>query len=204
VQHNARKDFEMSALPIHKLTIEEYIELDKNSEERYEYFAGEIFAMAGGSPEHNRVSLNVAASLLQKLRGSPCEAFNSEMRIKVPAALPYRYPDASVVCGEPVFEELQGVKLLVNPLLIIEALSPSTEGYDLGKKFTEYKSIASFQEYLAISQTHPHVIRYFRQANGFWVRHDIEGIESEVLLESLNVSLPCSEIYERVNFPGSG
>lgn len=190
----------MSALPIHKLTIEEYIEFDKNSEGRYEYFDGEVFAMAGGSPAHARIGLNITGTLREKLRGSKCEPFNSDMHIKVPAALPYRYPDASVVCGEPVFEEQLGVKLLVNPLVLIEVLSPSTEGYDLGKKFTEYKSIASFQEYLAISQTIPHVIRYYRQANGFWVRHDIEGIESEVLLESLNVSLLLSEIYERMNF----
>lgn len=184
----------------HKLTIEEYIELDKNSEERYEYFDGEVFAMAGGSPEHGIIGGNVFAHLFLKLRGSQCQALNSEIRLKVPAAPPYRYPDVSVICGEPVFEEQLGVKLLVNPLVLIEVLSPSTEGYDLGKKFTEYKSIASFQEYLAISQTIPHVIRYFRQANGFWVRHDIEGIESEVLLESLNVSLSLSEIYERMNF----
>ncbi len=130
--------------------------------------------------------------------GGNCEVFNADMQIKVPAAPPYRYPDVSVVCGEAVFEETQGIKLLVNPLLLIEVLSPSTAEYDLGKKFTEYKSIASFQEYLAISQTHPHVIRYIRHPNGFWVRHDIEGIASEVLLGSLNLSLPLSEIYERV------
>lgn len=191
----------MSALPIHKMTIEEYIEFDKNSEGRYEYFDGDVFAMAGGSPEHARISVNIIIRLSLKLLNGKCELFNSDMQLKVPAAPPYRYPDVSVVCGEAVFEEVQGVKLLVNPLLLIEVLSPSTEGYDLGKKFTEYKSIASFQEYLAISQTHPHVIRYFRHPNGFWVRHDIEGIENEVLIESLNVSLPLSEIYERVKFP---
>lgn len=188
----------MGALPIHKMTIEEYIEFDKNSMERYQYFDGEVFAMAGGSPEHARISGNTFARLFLKLLGGKCEVFNADMQLKVPAAPPYRYPDVSVVCGEAVFEETQGIKLLVNPLLLIEVLSPSTAEYDLGKKFTEYKSIASFQEYLAISQTHPHVIRYSRHPNGFWVRHDIEGIESEVLLESLNLSLPLSEIYERV------
>ena len=147
--------------------------------------------------------INIAAHLHLKLRGSRYEVFNSQLRVKVPASPPYRYPDVSVVEGGFIVEELQDVQLLVNPLLLIEVLSPSTEGYDLGKKFTEYKSIASFQEYLVISQTHPHVIRYFRQANGFWVRHDIEGIENEVLLESLNVSLPLSEVYERVKFSES-
>ena len=190
----------MSALPIHKMTIEEYIEFDKNSMERYEYFAGEVFAMAGGSPEHGRIGGSIFARLFMKLLGSKCEAFTSEIRIKVPAALPYRYPDVSVVCGEPVFEAQLGVKLLLNPLVLIEVLSPSTAEYDLGKKFTEYKSIASFREYLAVSQTRPHVIQYVRRADGFWVRHDIEGIESEVALDSLNLALPLSEIYERVTF----
>jgi Uma2 family endonuclease len=190
----------MSALPIHKMTMEEYIEFDKNSIDRYEYFDGEVFAMAGGSPEHTRIGGNVFGTLREKLRGTNCEAFTSDLRLKVPAALPYRYPDVSVVCGEAQYEELQGVKLLLNPVLLVEVLSSSTAEYDLGEKFTEYKSIASFREYLAISQSRPHVIRYFRQADGFWVRHDIEGLESEVLLESLNVTLLMSEIYERMNF----
>jgi Uma2 family endonuclease len=191
----------MSAIPVHKLTLEEYLELDRTSEDRYEYFAGEVFAMAGGSPEHARISGNVFATVREKLRGSNCEVFNSEIRLKVPAALPYRYPDTLVVCGEPGYEELQGVKLLLNPLVLIEVLSSTTEGYDLGKKFTEYKSIPSFREYLAISQTRPHVIRYFRLDNGFWVRHDIEGMESEVLMESLKITVSLKEIYERMNFP---
>ena len=190
----------MSAIPVHKLTLEEYLELDCTSEERYEYFDGEIFSMAGGSPEHARISGNIFVTLHEKLRGSNCEAFNSEIRLKVPAALPYRYPDTLVVCGEPIYEVLQGVKLLQNPLLLIEVLSETTEGYDPGKKFTEYKSIPSFREYLAVSQIRPHVIRYFRQENGFWVRHDIEGLESEVLLESLNITVRLKEIYERMNF----
>lgn len=194
----------ISALPIPKLTIEEYIELDKQSDERYEYFNGKIFAMAGGSPEHARISGNVFASLLQKLRGSTCEPFNSEIRLKVPAAPPYRYPDASVVCGPPLFEELQGVKLLVNPVLLIEVLSTTTASYDMGEKFTEYQSIESFREYLVISQMRAHVMRYFRQANGLWVRHDILGRDSDMLLESLQLTLPLSEIYERVEFPAGG
>jgi Uma2 family endonuclease len=190
----------MSALPKYKMTMEEYIEFDKNAEGRYEYFDGEVFAMAGGSPEHTRISGNIFGTLRERLRGTSCEAFTADLRLKVPAALPYRYPDVSVVCGEAQYEEVQGVKLLLNPVLLVEVLSSSTAEYDLGEKFTEYKSVASFQEYLVVSQTRPFVIRYFRHPNGFWVRHDLEGIESEVLLESLNVALPLTEIYERMNF----
>lgn len=190
----------MTALPNKRYTLEEYIELDKNSEEKYEYFDGEVFAMAGGSPDHSRISVNVCSALTQKLRGQPCEAFNSDLRVKVPAAFPYRYPDASVVCGEPIFEEIRGQSMLVNPILLVEVLSPSTVAYDLAEKFTAYQSIESFQEYLLVSQSHPHVIRYVRQGGGGWLRTEVDGLESEVTLESITVTLPLSEIYERVNF----
>lgn len=189
----------MTGLPQKRYTLEEYIELDKNSEEKYEYFDGEVFAMSGGSPDHSRISVNVCNVLTQKLRGGTCEAFNSDMRIKVPAAFPYRYPDVSVVCGEPIFEEIRGQVMLVNPILLVEALSPSTMAYDLNEKFTAYQSIESFQEYLLISQTRPHVIRYVRQSSG-WLRTEVDGLESEVRLESIAVTLPLGEIYERVNF----
>ncbi len=190
----------MSALPITKMTVEEYIEFDKNSEERYEYFDGEVFAMAGGSSNHARIGGNAYESLQRKLRGKNCEAFNSDMRIKVPAAFLYRYPDASVVCGEPVFEKPQGQEQLVNPILIVEVLSPTTEAYDLGRKFTAYQSIESFQEYLLIAQDRPHVIQHIRQTKGRWLRIEIEGLDSEIQLESLQITLTMAELYERVKF----
>lgn len=189
----------MTALPQKRYTLEEYIELDKNSEEKYEYFDGEVFAMSGGSPDHSRISVNVCNALTQKLRGRQCEAFNSDLRVKVPAAFPYRYPDVSVVCGEPIFEELRGQSMLVNPILLVEALSPSTMAYDLDEKFTAYQSIESFQEYLLVSQARPHVIRYVRQSGG-WLRTEVDGLENEVTLESIAVTLSLNEIYERVSF----
>lgn len=190
----------MTAIPKKKYTLEEYLELDKNSEERYEYFDGEVFAMAGGSPDHARLSGGVYALLERKLEGRDCEAFNSEMRIKVPKALPYRYPDATVVCGEPIFEEINGQQMLVNPTLLVEVLSPSTAAYDLGDKFTAYQSIDAFREYLLISQDRPHVIQHIRQAKRQWLRIEIEGMESEVTLESIGVTLTLREIYRRVEF----
>ncbi len=195
----------MSAITVskRKYTLEEYLELDKNSEEKYEYFDGEIFDMAGGSPSHARVGGNVYFLFQQKLRSRNCEAFNSDMRVKVPAALPYRYPDVSVVCGEPVFEELNGQEMLVNPVLIVEVLSPSTAAYDLKDKFSAYQSIDSFREYLIVSQDRPHVIQHVRQSKGRWLRIEIEGLDGEVALESVKVTLPLSEIYERVNFQTS-
>lgn len=189
----------MTALPKQKYTIEEYVELDKNSEERFEYFDGEVFSMAGGSPDHARISGRIFSLLEQKLSGSRCEAFNSEIRIKVPDAWPYRYPDVSVVCGEPFFELLLGVEILINPIVLVEVLSESTAAYDLGEKFTAYQSIESFKEYLLVSQDRPHVIHYVRQENG-WLRTETIGLENAVALESLDVILPLSEIYARVKF----
>ncbi len=190
----------MSALPKPYYTIDEYIELEKNSEERYEYFAGEVFAMAGSSSNHHRVSGNAYEYLQRKLRGSGCEAFHSDMRISVPAAFPYRYPDASVVCGEPIFDGFQGQTRLVNPVLIIEVLSPSTENYDQGKKFTEYQSIESFREYLLVAQDRPYVIQYIKQSRKRWLRIEHEGLDGEVQLESLGITLTLAELYERVKF----
>lgn len=190
----------MTALPKRRYTLEEYFELERNSDEKYEYFNGEVFAIVGGSSAHSRISVSVTATLVQKLRGRNCEVFNSDMRLKVPAVLPYRYPDVSVVCGTPLFDEIQGQQMLVNPILIVEVLSPSTAAYDLGEKFTAYQSIESFQEYLLIYQDRPLVIQYQRQSQGRWLRVDTQGLESEVALQSTNVSLMMNEVYERVNF----
>ncbi len=190
----------MTALPKQRYTIEEYIELDKNSEERFEYFGGEVFSMAGSSPNHVRICRNVCNKLSQKLEDHDCEAFPGDMRIKVPTAWPYRYPDVSVVCGEQIYETLQGVETLLNPVLLVEVLSASTAAYDLDAKFAEYQSIESFREYLLIAQDRPHVIRYVRQTQG-WLRTETDGLENAVTLESLGVSLPLSEIYARVKFP---
>lgn len=192
----------MTALPKQRYTIGEYIELDKNSEERFEYFNGEVFSMAGASPNHVRICRNVCNKLSQKLEGRDCEAFPGDMRIRVPATWLYRYPDVSAVCGEQVYETIQGLETLTNPVLLVEVLSEITAAYDLDEKFTEYQSIESFREYLLIAQDRPHVIRYVRQTNG-WLRTETDGLENAVTLESLGVSLPLSEIYMRVKFPSA-
>ncbi len=191
----------MSALPKQKYTIEEYIELEKSSEERYEYFDGEVFSMAGGSLEHAIIATNIAGAINNKLSGKKCRAINSDIRIKVPTASPYRYPDVTVVCGEPITEKYLGQVMLVNPLLMVEVLSPTTKNYDKDRKFLAYQSIESFQEYLLVAQDTPHVTRYVRQADNQWLRADIIGLDSSVELKSLGVTLSLSEIYQAVNFP---
>lgn len=190
----------MGTLPEKLYTLEEYLELDKHSDERYEYFDGEVLSLNGGSINHERIIKNLLRRLEEKLEGKDCEAFPSNLRLKVPAAFPYRYPDVSVICGELQSEELAGQQLVLNPSVIIEVLSPTTEAYDLGKKFTAYQSIESFREYLLIAQDRPHVIQYVRQAGGKWLRSEHQGLDAVLELESLNLALPLSEIYQRVSF----
>lgn len=137
----------MSAVPADKLSLEEYLELDKNSEERYEYFEGEVIEMSGASLTHNRIVSNFTGALRNQLEGRDCEVLPADMRLKVPAAFPYRYPDLVVFCGEPVIEEVQSLELLVNPLALIEVLLPTTKAYDHGRKFSAYQSIESFREF---------------------------------------------------------
>src|SRR5215475_10369250 len=125
----------MSALPKGRYTLEEYLELDKNSDERLEYWDGEIFSMAGVSEEHNQIEVNMATFLNLRLSVKGCRLFLANMRIKALTMPPYRYGDLSALCGKAVFEKIEGVDVLTNPTLIIEVLSPSTEAYDRGDKF---------------------------------------------------------------------
>ncbi|MGH9752436.1 MAG: Uma2 family endonuclease [Blastocatellia bacterium] len=190
----------MSAIPKHKMTMEEYIEFDKNNEGRWEYFDGEVIDMAGGSLNHNRIIKNILTTLENKLEGTPCEALPSEMRLKVPKALPYRYSDVVVVCGEPIIEKIQWQEMLVNPLLIVEVLSSSTEGYDHGPKFIAYQSIESFREYLLIAQDRPRITQYARRPDGQWLRKDIEGMGSVLKLACMDCEITFDEIYRLVKF----
>ena len=190
----------MTALTKRKYTFEEYIDLLKTSDERYEYFDGDVVAMSGGKIAHSAISSNVLHYLRIALAGGPCRVFGGDLALKVPLAWPFRFPDVSVVCVEPVIEDVKSIDLLANPLLIVEVLSPSSAAYDLGEKFTAYQSIASFQEYLVISQSRHLVIDHVRQASGLWLRRDIEGVERELRLESVDVTMSMRDIYERVSF----
>jgi Uma2 family endonuclease len=195
-----------SALPKQHYTLEEYLKLEKNAEQRYEYFDGEVVAMGGASLNHNRITRNIIRSLENALAEQGCEVLPADMRVKVPKAFPYRYPDAVVVCGEPIIEEMHGQEMLVNPILIVEVLSPTTEAYDRGAKFSAYQSITSFQEYLLIAQDRPHITQYVRQPHGKWLRSEVEGMDGELRLESLHCRLALSDVYRRVEFhkPGEG
>ncbi len=191
----------MSAIPIssQQMTLEEYLEFDYNAEGRYEYFDGEIIEMGGGSPEHSLLGNRVGFLLQRELINKPCLVFNSEVLIKVPAMLPYRYGDVSALCGKAIYENLGNQRMLVNPMLIVEILSASTEKFDRILKFKAYKSIESLREYLLISQDQKIVTLYTKHNEKFWFQS--EYVDGETLkLESLECKLSVDEIYQGITF----
>jgi Uma2 family endonuclease len=190
----------MAANPERRYTLEEYLELDRTSEERIEFWDGEVFCMSGASQAHDRILVNSIVQLSARLDYLKCRVFSSDMRIKVPSAPPYRYADLSALCDEAQFVEVVGVDALTNPALIIEVLSPSTEAYDRGDKFTHYKSITTLREYLLVAQHRPHVTHLFKQDDGTWIHSEANDLDSTVRLNSLDCELPLSEIYRGVSF----
>lgn len=189
----------MSAIPISskQMTLEEYLEFDYNAEGRYEYYDGEVFEMSGGSPEHSLLGNRIGFLLQRELIQKTCFVFNSQVLIKVPAMLPYRYGDVSALCSKPIYEDLGNQRLLLNPTLIVEVLSPSTEKFDRDLKFKAYKSIESLREYLLISQEQKFVTLYTKHNERFWFQS--EYVEGENLkLESLDCELSVDEIYQGI------
>jgi Uma2 family endonuclease len=178
-----------------RLTEEEYLSFERSSNVRHEYLSGQIYAMAGATREHNLITGNVAGELRTQLKGKSCETYSSDMRVRVPRSGQYTYPDVVVVCGAPQFLDDQADTLL-NPLLIIEVLSSSTEAYDRGEKFREYRSIESFSEYVLISQAKQSA-DHFTKVNDIWT---IQEVEQEIRLVTIPCLLTFSEIYERVDF----
>ncbi len=191
----------MSEIPItsRKMSLEEYLEFDYNAEGRYEYFDGEVFEMGGGSPEHSLLGNQVGRLLGNQLVPKGCSVYNSEVLIKVPAMLPYRYGDVSALCGKPVYEDSGNQRLLINPTLIVEILSSSTEKFDRDLKFKAYKSIESLREYLLVSQNRKFVTLYTKHNEKFWFQSEYESGET-LRLESLECDLRVDEIYQGI-FP---
>jgi len=184
-----------------KYTPEEYAELEKSSEERLEYFDGNVWSMAGASPTHEEIVANTITELKNKLRGKNCRVFGSNLRVKVPIYKPYRYPDVTALCEQPIYEDFYGLEVLVNPRLIVEVLSPSTEAFDESDKFTYYKSIESFTEYLLISQNRPHVALYTKQSETAWLHREYNRLDESVFLSSLDCEILVAEIYLGIEFP---
>ena len=191
----------MTALPQRKYSLEEYFEIERNSEEKFEYWDGNIWCMAGASPEHERIVVNTGAHLRELFRGRGCSVFGSNLKVKVPVYTPYRYPDLSVYCGEGIYETMGGMEVSTNPQMLIEVLSPSTEAFDRGEIFTYYKSIESFTEYLLIATNRPHVTQFIKRNENEWIQREAIGLDRKLFLETFGVEILLSEIYLDVQFP---
>lgn len=190
----------MSSQPSHKYTLEEYFALELGSEEKYEFWNGEVFCTIGASLAHNQIARNIGTKLDTELSGRGCQVFPADLRVKVPSYPPYRYLDLTALCGQPEIERMGGLDMLVNPALIVEVLSPSTEAFDRGDKFTYYKSIASFSEYILVAQHRPHVSQFIRQENGVWTFMEFNDLAESVRCASVPCVLALSEIYRDVVF----
>ncbi len=190
----------MSAQPKLKYSLEEYLEMDRKSEERLEFWEGEIFDMSGVSEQHGELEVNLIVAFKQKLAGKGCRIFPANIRIKVPSMPPYRYGDLSALCGQAQFEKIGGVDALTNPSLIIEILSESTEAYDRGDKFTHYQSIPSFSEYLLVAQHRPHVSQFIKQTDGSWIYHEFNSLADTVKVETVQCELSLKDIYQDISF----
>ncbi len=191
----------MSAAPKPYYTPEQYLELERQAEYKSEYYAGEIFAMAGGSPEHSLIAANVIAGLHPQLLGKPCRVYNSDLRVRTTEEL-YTYPDVTVVCGEPQFS-VEDPETLVNPTLIVEVLSRTTEAWDRGGKFEQYRQRESLQEYVLVAQDRPHVERFARQPNGQWLLSEVNGLEAVMALPAIGCELALAGVYHQVTFPAT-
>ena len=187
----------MSAVPKPLLTPQQYLARERQAETKSEYLRGEMFAMSGASREHNLVATNVSRELSTQLRDRECEVYPSDMRVKVSSTGLYTYPDVTVACDEPKFEDAQ-VDTLLNPRVIVEVLSPSTADYDRGGKFSHYRRLPSLQEYLLISQDVPLVEHYVRQGPDQWQLTEQRSLDAVIALPSIQCRLPLAEIYLKV------
>lgn len=186
--------------PTH-LTSEEYLAWERKQPFKNEYHHGQIIAMSGASRSHNRITVDTTIQLGNQLMNSECEVFASEMRVRTSPEISYFYPDVIVVCGEPRFED-DTFDTLLNPILVIEVLSPSTAAFDRGEKFEHYKQIASLQEYILVSQNNVRVEHYRRQGSQ-WIHNTFEHLEDMLPLASIGPTLSLRAIYRRVTFDAS-
>ena len=190
----------MCALPRYFLTPEEYLTLERQAETKSEYYRGEVFAMTGASFAHTTISFNLVVSLAPQLKRGSCTARSSDLRVNVRATNFYAYPDIVVVCGQPQFEDRHRDTLL-NPTAIFEILSRSTEGYDRGEKFAQYRLFESLTDYILVSQYRPLVEHFTCQPNESWLLTTYAGLDAILSLPSIGCELPLAGIYDQVEWP---
>ena len=191
----------MAAQPQPRLTPEQYLEIERAEEFRHEYYDGRMYAMSGASYPHVLITGNLNFALRTQLRTRPCVVGTSDFRVRVSPDGLYTYPDVVVLCGEPKFADNQADTLL-NPVLLIEVLSPSTEAYDRGFKFAQYRKLETLREYALVSQSEPRVEVFGRRDDGHWMLSEFVGMEDSCRLESIDCRIALAGIYDKVTFSG--
>ncbi len=192
----------MSTVPIRKLTAEEYLAIERLAEFKSEFYRGEMFAMAGASTAHSLIQANLIWRLSERLAGTPCRAMGSDQRVHISITGLYTYPDVVVFCHPPQYLDAHSDTLL-NPKVLFEILSDSSEEYDRGTKAHHYLKIESLREFVLVSQKQPLVQVYQRLDNGDWLLHEESTLGGSLSLESIGIVVPLSEIYQSVTLPDS-
>lgn len=190
----------MASNPVTKITEEEYLAIDRAAEVRSEFLDGEMWAMSGGSMQHSQLAMNISGELYNALRGSNCQAFTSDLRVRIIPRRMYAYPDVTVFCGKPILAD-DRQDILVNPAVIFEVLSPTTEKYDRGTKFRYYLTIDTLKDYILVDQFAMRAEQYTRGAEGAWTFRAYQQAEDELKIDSIGVALPLARIYDRVELP---
>ena len=178
---------------------EEYLALERESEFKSEYLDGVVYAMTGASLTHIQIVSNITGELYAQLRGRPCRALPTEMKVRVPDSRKFFYPDVTVVCGEPLYHD-ERTDTILNPDLLVEVLSKSTEAFDRGGKFLAYQQLESLQEYLLVSLDRPAVEQFIRQPDGTWNYRAAVGLESSLTLPSIGCKLELRAVYDKVSW----
>ncbi len=189
----------MSTLTVTHVTPEEYLAAERLSETRSEYLDGGVFPMPGASLNHVQIAINLTTELNIQLRPSPCRVLGMDLQVRMPDSRKFFYPDVVVVCGEPQFHD-DRKDVILNPLLVIEVLSKSTEALDRGAKFQAYRTIESLREYLLVGQHSPLVEQYVKGEDGRWSLTEAAGLESSLTLPSIGCTLNLGAVYDKVDF----
>jgi Uma2 family endonuclease len=192
----------MSTAPKRLLTPQEYLSIERRAATRSEYYRGETFAMTGASWAHTLIKVNLAVETAIRLRGGTCRVVTSDLRVKIEATGLYCYPDVVVVCDDPKFDD-EIKDTLLNPRVVIEVLSDSTEKYGRGTKFSHYRQLPSLKEYVLVSQDSPLVERFVRQPDESWLLTAFGDVAQSFSFATIPAAIPLSEIYRGVKFPES-
>lgn len=189
----------MGALPKKHWTSDEYLAFEYDSVEKHEFVDGEVYMMSGASENHNLIVANLIITLGSQLRGRPCKLYPSDMQVQISSPRDYYYPDLSIVCREAeIVRHKQDI--LLNPTLIVEVLSPSTERFDRGRKFENYRTIPSLQTYLLVAQDRVHVEQYVLQEKGSWLLTEVKSLDAVIELISIDCQLLLSDVYDKITF----